>query len=98
MIGHRVFSLQIELVALLKNHAVAVLIGVATRPQFQDEWSYTTLLDSTLTMSITVNCDACGTTREVPANYLSSCSVVRSAIEPGGHIPSTRTTARIALQ
>ncbi len=34
-------------------------------------------------MSITVNCDACGTTREVPANYLSSCSVVRSAIEPG---------------
>ncbi|PCK24292.1 hypothetical protein CHR55_26820 [Rhodococcus qingshengii] len=41
------FSLQVELVALLKNHAVAVLIGVATRPQFQDEWSYTTLLDST---------------------------------------------------
>uniref|UniRef100_UPI001C4E06B6 hypothetical protein n=1 Tax=Rhodococcus qingshengii TaxID=334542 RepID=UPI001C4E06B6 len=42
-----VFSLQVELVALLKNHAVAVLIRVATRPQFQDEWSYTTLLDST---------------------------------------------------
>ncbi|OFE10867.1 hypothetical protein A5N83_00360 [Rhodococcus sp. 1139] len=49
MIGHRVFSLQVELVALLKNHAVAVLIRVATRPQFQDEWSYTTLLDSTQT-------------------------------------------------
>ncbi|REK78002.1 hypothetical protein DVG80_32835, partial [Rhodococcus erythropolis] len=47
VIGHRVFSLQVELVALLKNHAVAVLIRVATRPQFQDEWSYTTLLDST---------------------------------------------------
>lgn len=47
VIGHRVFSLQVELVALLKNHAVAVLIGVTTRPQFQDEWSYTTLLDST---------------------------------------------------
>lgn len=42
------FSLQVELVALLKNHAVAVLIRVATRPQFQDEWSYTTLLDSTV--------------------------------------------------
>ena len=48
VIGHRVFSLQVELVALLKNHAVAVLIRVATRPRFQGNWSYTTLLDSTL--------------------------------------------------
>ncbi|WP_238077145.1 hypothetical protein, partial [Rhodococcus erythropolis] len=51
-----VFSLQVELVALLKNHAVAVLIGVATRPQFQDEWSYTTLLDSTTFQTLSGAC------------------------------------------
>lgn len=44
-IGHRVVLFQVTLVGLLKNHAVAVLIGVATRPLFQDDQSYTTLLD-----------------------------------------------------